>query len=82
MSMSTVHGDCKSIITQNVKELHCELVSVGIHRTMRLWQEKFFISCSVIKVKFGANNFADKLTPLKAANVSLSFTVQLLLLNG
>lgn len=80
--MSGVHEKCRDIIEQNVNLLHCDLVAKGISKATRSWQKRFFISCSLIQVRFGANNFVEKLTPLNATNAALGLTVQLLLLSG
>ncbi len=47
----------------------------------RRWAKRFLRSCNAIKIKFGANNFFDELTPLRCLDSSLNLTVQVLLLS-
>lgn len=45
----------------------------------RLWTRKFAQACQPIKIKFGANNFIEKLTPLKCLSCAARLTIQILL---
>lgn len=45
----------------------------------RLWIPKFAKGCQPLKIKFGVNNFIEKLTPLKCLHCSARLTIQILL---
>lgn len=49
-------------------------------RKERKWSARFFMSCGVIKMKFGGNNFVEQLTPLNCLNHGLQIAVQITLL--
>lgn len=77
--MSCVYKESKHLLL-NVKSSQGQAVREGKSKKIRMWQSKFFKSCTILKVRFGGNNFVDALTPLNSLNVSLGLVVQLLLL--
>ncbi len=60
-----------------VKKL--ELRQTG--REKRMWIRRYWRSCATVKIKFGENNFLEKLTPLRCLDFSVNLTVQFLLLS-
>lgn len=48
---------------------------------VRKWTRRFWRSCGPIKIKFGGNNFLEKLTPLRCLDYAINLTVQFLLLS-
>lgn len=49
-------------------------------RTERKWTEQFIKSCGAIKLKFGGNNFVEKLTPINCISHAFQIAVQIMLL--
>lgn len=49
-------------------------------RENRRWTQRFIKSCAAIKIKFGGNNFVERLTPLNCISHALQISVQILLL--
>lgn len=80
--MSAVYRESKSIIKRKAMwHMHICFVSPSEYSRMELkWQEKFYKSCPLIKVKFGYSNFIEELTPLNCMNTAVGMAVQLLLL--
>lgn len=74
--MVTVHKKSKALIRQ----LMCETCFKRKNRKDGRLIRKFARSCCPIKIKFGANNFIEELTPLKCVTFALRLTVQILLL--
>ncbi len=67
---------------------------VAVHKTSRdklqdaknltissRWSNKYWRSCSLLKAKFGDNNFLEKLTPLRCFDMGIQLSVQFLLLS-
>lgn len=48
----------------------------------RKWEDRFYRSCLGLKVMISSVNFVDELTPLNCFDMSISTTVNLLLLSG
>ncbi len=46
------------------------------------WEQRFYKSCTPIKVIINSGNFVDSLTPLNCLQLSFSLSVNILLLNG
>lgn len=76
--MSKVFQESK-IIFWEVKWHKYQLMVDGVPGRVRSWQFQFFRSWFPVKIRFGANNFVEELTPLNAASYSLGLVVQLLL---
>ncbi len=57
------------------------IAQTNMSRFDRRWAKRFWRSCTIIKIKFGENNFFDELTPLRCLDFSLNLTVQVLLLS-
>lgn len=55
-------------------------VSTLKNRQHRKWTDQFVKSCGAIKLKFGGNNFVDKLTPLNCISHALQISAQIMLL--
>lgn len=49
-------------------------------RKERRWAQQFLRSCGAIKMKFGGNNFVDRLTPLNCISHAVQISTQILLL--
>jgi len=46
------------------------------------WRQRFYRSCSTIKIKFGAINHLDELSPLNFINNALDLSVNMILLGA
>lgn len=46
----------------------------------KLWESRFVKGCDIIKVRFGALNFIDKVTPLNCLDFANEITVHILLI--
>lgn len=64
---------------QALRTYNLNMSGVRCHKDRR-WTRKFLKSCGAIKMKFGGNNFVDRLTPLNCISHSLQLSVQILLL--
>lgn len=67
------------------EELIRKLKSYRSHTSVgreALWIQKFVKSCKLIKIKFGANNFIEKLAPLKCLNCAARLAIQIYRLKG
>lgn len=61
-----------------LQRIKVNLTNIGC-RMERRWTRKFLRSCSIIKMKFGENNFVDELTPLNCLSHALQICMQVLL---
>lgn len=74
--MVTVHNMSTVTFRKLRKKTHAGLTS-DERRSLR----KFVRSCNPIRIKFGANNFVEKLTPLKCLHCCVRVAVQIVLLH-
>lgn len=58
-------------------------IMIGQHRKRLCfqWRERFYLSCTPVKFKFGEFNFVDRLTPLKCISFAINQSVSILLLS-
>lgn len=74
-TFATLYKESKA----TVQKIKLSLAEIS-DRIERIWARKFLRSCGALKVKFGANNFVEELTPLNCLSYSLQISVQILLL--
>ncbi|CAL8126948.1 unnamed protein product [Orchesella dallaii] len=80
--MVSMHVDSKQLLA-NFKRQHGNVQkSIGSteQRLSKIWINKFYRSCSPIKIKLGESNFLEELTPLRCVDCSFDMTIQFLLL--
>ncbi|CAL8068036.1 unnamed protein product [Orchesella dallaii] len=80
--MVSMHVDSKQLLT-NFKRQHGNVqksVGTAEQRLSKIWINKFYRSCSPIKIKLGESNFLEELTPLRCVDCSFDMTIQFLLL--
>ncbi len=73
--MVSVYAESKRKL-DNVKRLGSNFTS----RFCRRWLRRYWRSCTILKTKFGDNNFLEESTPLTCLNLSFDVAVQFLLL--
>ncbi len=73
--MVAVHTASEEILAEAKR-----LGTANLPRNIKMWTKKFWRSCDKVKIRFGDNNFLDKLTPLRCLDTSLNWTIQVLLL--
>lgn len=74
--MGMVYHD-SNIWIEKMQRQQNSLRIAGIHRK---WEERFYRSCSPLKIMISPGNFVDQLTPLICLQFAMKTTVNLLLL--
>jgi len=78
-----VYRESKQVVDR--LKIHSALMSLGKTVGSRMefkWRQRFYVSCSSIKIKLGQMNFLEELTPLNFLNTGVGLTVQMLLLSA
>lgn len=82
--MASVHLKSVDVLKQIGSRMHIKFETKHGHHFSQecKWRQKFHMSCSVIKIKFGSDSFIEALTPLNCMDCSTNLTVNLLLLGN
>lgn len=72
--MATVYQE--STMAFDKLEHHCSSIS---NRNFRKWARHFLRSCNPARMKFGGDNFVEKLTPLNSVGWAINISIQTLL---
>jgi len=67
--------------SKRVFQILGERLSTDLPRIERMYLQKFYRSCRLIRINLGSSNFLDALTPLNCLNFAVSITVQILLIS-
>lgn len=78
--MVSVYTESENLLCSKIKRKIIE--DMGKCKRDEFWEKRFWKSVPVTKIKFGAANFIEQLTPLNTLNFSINLIVQILLLGG
>jgi len=73
--MVAIRSKSKKVLQEN------KVMQGETQRESKIYR-KFWQSCPIIKIKFGAQNFVEELTPLNCLDFTVNLAVQFLLVGG
>lgn len=84
MAIMVILGQMATMYTKSTLILHAMATrkTLWLPVNIQKWEQKFYKSCSPLKILIGGANFVDSVTPLNCLQVAVTLAASILMLEG